>query len=370
MVRTKNGLPKHCGWNTDHHGKRRVRFRKRGFSVYLTGTPWSEDFMRQYAAALEGVKLATNNVGANSRTIPGSFNALIVSWYRTDFRRLKPSTQRHWRYLVEKEIRSKHGDKSVARLERKHIKNIMGAMVATPQAANNLLKVLRVLLNYAVDIGMIRSNPAIGVKSYESHGDGFHTWTEDEIPRFEERHSIGTKARLAFALLLYTGQRRSDVIRLGWQHVQQRVDGDVIAVRQKKTDKPLLIPIHPELARALAAVPKTNMTFLINERSTPFEPEGFSNWFRRRCNEAGLPQCSAHGLRKAAGRKMAEAGCSANQIAAVLGHASLQEVARYTKAADQERLARQALNMQLRAEREQDLSNLATQLDKTPKSGR
>ena len=230
--------------------------------------------MRQYAAALEGVKLATNNVDANSRTIPGSLNALIVSWYRTDFRMLKPSTQRLWRNIIER-FRSEHGDKPVARLQRKHVKDIIGAKAATPHAANNLLKVLRVLLNYAVDIEMIKSNPAIGVKRYKNYGGGFHIWAEDEITRFEQRHPLGTKARLALALLLYTAQRRSDVIRFGWQHVQ----GDAIALRQQKTDTPLLIPMHPELATALAAIPKTNMTFLLTARGKPFTPEGFSNWF-------------------------------------------------------------------------------------------
>jgi integrase len=59
---------------------------------------------------------------------------------------------------------------------------------------------------------------------------------------------------------------------------------------------------------------------------------------------AGLPErCVAHGLRKAAARRLAEAGCSANEIAAVTGHASLEEVTRYTKAADQKRLARSAI---------------------------
>jgi integrase len=365
MVRTRSGLPKYCGWNTDHHGKRRVRFRKGGFSTYLTGTPWSEDFMRQYAAALDGVKALASNIGAAGRTIPGSFNALIVLYYRTDFRRLKPSTQRLWRNIIER-FRSEHGSKPVPRLERKHIKDIIGAKASTPQAANNLLKVLRVLLNYAVEIGVIANNPAIGVRRYRSHGDGIHTWSEDEIARFEERHPIGTKARLAFALLLYTAQRRSDVIRFGWQHVQ----GDTIALRQEKTDNPLLIPIHPELAEALAAAPKTDMTFLIGERGKPFTPDGFGNFFRERCNEASLsPRCSAHGLRKAAATRLANAGCNTDQIKAITGHKALAEVARYTRAADQQRLARQALSIQLGAEREQGLSNLATRLDKTVKSG-
>src|SRR5262249_8860957 len=164
MRRTKSGLPKHCCWNTDHHGKRRVRFRKAGFSTYLTGTPWSEDFMRQYATALDGVKAQTVNIGAGERTIAGSLNALIVSYYPSpEFRGLKASTQVVRRNVIER-FRNEHGRKPLARLERAHIKDIIGGKANTPEAANNLLKVLRVLLGYAVEIGMIASNPAIGVK--------------------------------------------------------------------------------------------------------------------------------------------------------------------------------------------------------------
>jgi hypothetical protein len=92
MLKTRSGLPKHCSWNIDRHGKRRVRFRLRGFSTYLTGTPWSEDFMRQHAAALDGTKAQLNNIGGG-RTKPGSFDALCVSYYRSpEFRDLKAST--------------------------------------------------------------------------------------------------------------------------------------------------------------------------------------------------------------------------------------------------------------------------------------
>jgi integrase len=170
----------------------------------------------------------------------------------------------------------------------------------------------------------------------------------------------GTKARLALELLLGTGQRRSDVVRMGLQHVK----GDEIAVRQQKTDEPLLIPMEPNLVQALAAIPKTNLTFLVTERGAPFTSAGFGNWFRDRCNEAELPQCSAHGLRKLAATRLANAGCSTDQVKAITGHKSLSEVARYTKAADQRRLARQAMSM-LRADREQNLSSKQTRLDKT-----
>src|SRR5215472_6022014 len=107
MLRTKSGLPRHCSWDEDRHGARRVRFRKGGFSTYLTGIPWSEDFMRQYAVALEGAQPQPSTIGA-SRTLPGSVNALCVSYYRTDFRALKPSTQAVRRNVIER-FRNDHG---------------------------------------------------------------------------------------------------------------------------------------------------------------------------------------------------------------------------------------------------------------------
>jgi integrase len=107
------------------------------------------------------------------------------------------------------------------------------------------------------------------------------------------------------------------------------------------------------------------MTFLTTSQGRPFTSAGFGNWFRDRCNEAGLPQCSAHGLRKAAATRLANAGCSSDQIRAITGHRSLSEVAHYTRSADQQRLARQALMMQIGAESEQELSSTSNRLDKT-----
>jgi integrase len=359
MLKTRSGLPKHCCWNTDHHGKHRVRFRKAGFTTYLTGTPWSEDFMRQYAAALDGVKAQASNIGAE-RTGPGSFNALCVSYYRSpEFRGLKASTQKVRKYIIEA-FRNEHGNKPVRLLGRSHIKDIIGNKADTPQAANNLLKVLRVLLAYAVEMEMITSNPADDVKGYKASKEGFHAWSEAEAVQFEATHPVGTTARLAYSLALYTGQRVSDLVRMGWQHVR----GDRIAVRQQKTDKPLMIKMHPELVRVLASVSKSNLTFLMSERGTPFTPAGLSNWFGKRCHEAGLVNCSAHGLRKLALTRRANAGASTDMLKAFGGHATSKEVERYTREADQARLDEQGLELQLRAEREHSFVQPETRLDK------
>lgn len=136
---------------------------------------------------------------------------------------------------------------------------------------------------------MRASNPVLGVKKLKTAGDGIHTWTEEEVALFIARHPAGTRPHLALLLMLWTGQRRSDAVRMGWQHVRN----GKIMVRQEKTGTPLLIPIAPELADALALVPRTNLTFLLTGRGAAFSTAGFGNWFRDRCDEAGLPQCSA-----------------------------------------------------------------------------
>jgi integrase len=364
MLRTKTGLPKHCTYQADRYGNRRVRFRRGGVSAYLTGIPWSPGFMEQYAAALERGQADRTQNGADKRTLPGSFSALCASYYGSpEFRGLKASTQRARRNVLER-FRAEHGHLPLAGLQTSHVRSVIGAKASTPEAANSLLKVLRMVLNYAVSEQTIASNPALGIKRYSSRNpDGHHTWTESEVAQFGTLHPIGSKARLALELLLSTGQRRSDVVRMGWQHVQD----DCIAVRQEKTNTPLLIPIDEPLAAVLSVLPRTNMTFLVTGFGKPFTAPGFGNWFRDRCDEAGLPQCSAHGLRKLAATRLAHAGCSNQEIKAITGHRSDSALAPYIRAADQARLARAAIERRARTKRDENLPNSKTQIYPTAK---
>ena len=362
MLKTRSGLPRHCTYQLDRDGKRRVRFRRRGVSVYLTGIPWSEAFMRQYAAALEADQQQSAQLGASLRSLPGSFSTLCASYYASpEFRSMRPGSQAERRGVLER-FRGEHGHRPLKDLQRVHVRNIIAAKADTPEAGNNLLKALRVALNYAVTQDLIPANPALGVKRLRNQNpDGRHTWTEDEIAQFQATHPTNSRAGLALALLLCTGQRRGDVIVMGWQHVR---DGRIV-LRQRKTGRAVSVPIHPELARALAEAPQTNLTFLQTARGVPFSAMGFTNWFRGMCIAAGLPKvCSPHGLRKAACRRLAEAGCSANEIAAISGHASLREVTRYTAAADREHLADQAIARQLSAQNKQrsKLPNIPTRV--------
>jgi integrase len=217
-------------------------------------------------------------------------------------------------------------------------------MSDTPFAQRNFLNTLRGMFKWAMKEGRTPDDPTLGVTREKVSSTGYQTWDEPEIARYEMAHAIGTKARLAFALLLYTGQRRSDVVRLG----RGNTHGDVLTLTQQKTEgreqAHLEIPVHPKLAAIIAATPTIGVkTFLVTHQGKPYSAPGFGNQFRKWCDAADCPGVSAHGLRKATGRRLAEMGCSAHQIAAILGHASLSEVERYTKAADRKRLAREGM---------------------------
>jgi integrase len=149
-------------------------------------------------------------------------NAAIVGFYKSvSYQALRPQTKSTYKSVLEG-FRAKHGDKGVAALQRRHIMNLLAEKADHPAAQRHLLKMLKLLLNYAVEQELRQDNPALAVKLKYKSG-GFHTWTEDEIGLFAAKHPIGTKPRLALALLLYTAQRRNDVIRMGRQHIRKRI---------------------------------------------------------------------------------------------------------------------------------------------------
>ncbi|KQY18160.1 hypothetical protein ASE23_15695 [Rhizobium sp. Root73] len=334
----RNGLPKHCSLVIDRHKKRRIRFRVKGVDTYLPYPPTGVEFEKAYAEALSGVVEWRANVGA-SRTKAGSFDALAVSYYRSpEFQGLRDSTKQTYRRIIER-FREKHGTRMMRDLRREHVKAIIGDMSDRPQAANRLLSLLKIMLDHSLDNGWVSANPATGIKGFAKKTKGFHTWSEVEIAAYEARHPEGSRARLALALLLYTAQRRSDVVAMGWE----KIKGKHIQVKQVKTDAELDLFMLPALLDAIRPLPRDKPTFLTTDFGKPFTPAGFGNWFRERCNEAGLVNCSAHGLRKAAARRMAEGNMSGDVIKAVTGHTDLKQVSVYTAAANQATLAEKGL---------------------------
>jgi len=244
----------------DRHGRPRYYFRRHGRRIPLPGVPGSTDFMAAYTNALEAAPKTTTEIGS-ARTIAGSVNAMIVGYLGSAaFSQLAATSQRQYRRILE-ELRRQHGDHSIATLERRHVTLLIEAKAATPAAARDLLRCLRLLVQHAIKLGIRQDDPTIGVRVKMPKTDGFRTWTEDEIAAFEAAYPIGTKARLALALLLGTALRAGDVVRVGRSHVR---NGAVVGIVQQKTGAPLPpIPISADLAAAInAAAPSEHVVSL------------------------------------------------------------------------------------------------------------
>jgi integrase len=241
--------PKYVHGFIDRHGKPRFYFRRAGFKkVPLPGLPWSSQFMEAYEEAIAG-QLAPVDAGAK-RTKPGSMRALAVRYFQSvDYRSMRVRTQRVYRGLIERFCEqadkdgNKFGDKRAALIGREHVVRLIATKADKPEAANQFRKVLRAMMKHAVEIGLRADDPTRDVRAIRVKSEGFHSWTDAEIAQFENRHPVGSRAQLAFALLLYTGQRRCDVVRMGWQHARN----GVLTVRQEKTGAKLSIPLHPTL---------------------------------------------------------------------------------------------------------------------------
>lgn len=333
-------LPPHVQGFVDRHGKARYYFRKPGMRrVALPGLPWSPEFMSALDLASAGVSDTRAEIGSE-KTLPGTIAALSVAYFNSgDFKTLAESTQATYRGVIDN-FRADHGSKRVAMLQREHIARLVGAKSETPAAAHNLLRMLRLLMKFAVTHGWRRDDPTLGLKAPKMRAGGFYAWTEADIAQFEKAHPLGSRARLALALLLYTAQRRGDVVRMGRQHIRN----EVLTIRQQKTGALVEIPVLADLRRVLDATASDHLTFLVAAGAKPFTPAGFGNWFRAVCDQARLPkECAAHGLRKAASRRLAEAGCTAHQIMAITGHKTLREVTRYTDSVDRREMAAVAM---------------------------
>lgn len=323
----------------DRHGKPRHYFRKPGHPrAPLPGAPGSVGFMEAYHAALAGNPLPV----ATTKAAQGTMAALVASWYRSAaFTGLAPSSQVTYRRIVDR-LLAANGGALVAELSPRIVRELMDGKAGTPAAANRLLSILKVMMRHAVERGWRADDPTAGVRKLRYHKNPFPHWTEEDIAAFEAHWPLGTRARLALDLLLYTGQRRSDVIRMGRQHVRN----GMIDVTQAKTTARVSIPIHPALHASLATVPADRLTFLMTEQGRPFASgNAFYNWFVDCARKAGLAKgLGPHGLRKSISRRLIEAGCTPHQVGAITGHKSLAEIERYTRDANQEGLARTAIS--------------------------
>lgn len=368
----------------DRHGNNRIYFRRPGGRKIRMLQPHefrgkeliaSIEFIAEHREYYLGKQPAPQPQApqriTRSKTIEWSLRWIISKYYAEsdDYADLDKRTK-HVRKLILDEVCQEPfndedttpvGDLDCRTMPPLFIRKLRDRKVdaGAPEAGNSRLKALRQVFKYGVDKLNLNSNPARDVPYVKTGSDGFHTWDISEVRKYEERHPIGTKERLALAILLYLGPRRSDAVQFGKQHVR-KPEHMSAAMREihpgrwlkftqhknrKKKPVTLELPILPELEAVLEASTLGDMTWLVTEFKKPYTSNGFGNWFRERCNQAGLHHCSAHGLRKAGAVIAAENGATTHQLMAIFGWRTLKEAERYTRAAQQKRLAGGAMKM-------------------------
>lgn len=339
--------------DVDRHGNIRVYYRRKGArKVRLRGPFGSPEFWEDYQRAHHNhsngsaVEAFRQNASRPTTVVIGSLRALCVEYFQSAmFRELDPRTQKVRRRILERACQNNNdGDKPYASLQPRHIRLRRDQMMDRPEAANGTIKSLRQLFKFAMRYDRHDRNPAAQVEYLRpKNPDGIHSWTVEEIEQYERTHAVGTKARLALELALGTGQRLSDLVQFGRQHL--RSDWLCFTQHKGRNRSPvyLEIPIGEKLKDVIEASPTGELTFLVTEFDRPFTAKGFGNRFRKWCDEAGLRHCSIHGLRKAAAARLAELGCTEQEIMAITGHRTSKEVTRYTRAARQKTRAESAL---------------------------
>ena len=331
----------------DRHGNVRVYIRVPGRKIVrLRCEVGSPEFWEIYNATLAGEDSAPRR----QATKPGSWRAVLQRYFASaEYKRLGKDTRRVRRQILDR-VTEQHGDKPFARMEARHVRKLRDDNCDRPEAANAIVKAIRQVFTWALEAEVegVSRNPAKDVPYLKGNGDGFHAWSVAEVRQFEDRHPIGTKARLALALLLFTGVRRGDVVRLGRQmeQVEEGMRWLVFTENkgQSRKAKHRELPILPELQEVIDRTPSGHLTYLVTEFGKPYSAPGFGNWFRRRCDEAGLPQCSAHGLRKAGATIAANNGATEHQLMSIFGWETAKQAGVYTRKANRKRLAKEGMH--------------------------
>lgn len=275
------------------------------------------------------------------RHVSGSISALCAAYLGShEFTRMVPSSRRIRRGVVDR-ISAQRGTGLLKDLRPEHLRKDIRAL--TPGAARNRLSAWRAILTYAVEEGLIPSDPSAGIKAQRGEVTPHRQWTIAEISQFRAHWPAGSRERIAFEVIYWTGARCVDAARLGWQMVDS--DGWLSFVQQK-TGGPATCPVRDlpswassmrdDHAQFIAALPAGQMLWIMSSFGRGVSAKRLSMWLSSAAKSAGLPDdCTAHGLRKARAAALAEAGATTSQIGAWTGHTSLKEIAHYTRQADQ-----------------------------------
>jgi integrase len=345
--------------DTQRDGRLRLRYRAPGSPARDLPTPFGSDaFWRAYASAKTGQSAPVDDGTTKRRkAATGSLRALVDEYYRraSDYVAADPLTQSDKRGVIEGVLKEQLApdnpllfeDCPVKSFTPRHAVVLRDRKAALPNAANKRLRYLKMVFDWAVEARLAESNPLEKVKKLKVPRKGFHAWTPDEVRQFEAKHPIGTKARLALALMAFTGLRVSDLRQVGKQHIR---DGWLELPQHKnrrRAPKIIRVPVLPELQQIIDQSPTGDSTLLVTEFGHPFSIKGAANKVKDWCVAAGLPHCSAHGVRKAGASVAAENGATEAQLMAIFGWEDAKQAVLYTRSARQKKLAGSAMHLMI-----------------------
>jgi integrase len=324
-------LPLHVVQERSRHGRRKLFFRiDKGPRIRLPDDPNSPEFKAAYAAALIGAPV----LAVRSPEAPTQSLRWLVDRYKESaaWKGYSDATRRQQENFFLGAIK-RSGNTDFRDIDQAAIERAMDERGDRPALANNFLKAMRALFAWAAKNKHVEVNPTLGVENLKYQTDGFEPWTMADFEQFCARWPIGTKPRLAAELLLHSGLRRSDVVVAGRQHMS----GRVITIRTAKTGTTVTLEFPPELVAVIDASKTGELAFLVTDHGRPYTKESFGNWFRDRCNDAGIKK-SAHGVRKLAATISADEGASAHELMAHFGWSTIKQAEVYTKGADRKKL--------------------------------
>jgi integrase len=327
--------PPYLSREVTRHGKAVWYVRRNGKRTRLSSKFGTPEFEAEYRAVLAG---KTKNV---KRTQPDGSLAWLVARYRetTAWQSLSSATKKQ-RENILRQIVESAGNRPIAKITTATIVAGRDRRAGTPFQARHFLDTLRGVFRWAYEARLVKTDLTAGVKNpSRTNTVGFIPWTEDDVASYEKRWPIGTRERVWLDVLLYTGLRRGDAVRLGRQHVR---DG-IATLKTEKTDTVVTLPILPVLGETLAASPCGDLTFISGKSGNPLTKEAFGNLFRKACRAASVPG-SAHGVRKIAATRAANAGATVAQLEAIFGWQGGAMAALYTRAADRRRLSIEAMS--------------------------
>ncbi len=334
----------------DRHGRLRWRFRHKGKTISLPESPGHPAFEAAYAAAACGLPAPKPApVVRLPLAAPRSLRACCEGVKRSaKWRQMEEVSRQDQSRVAERFLsrpvidgeKATWGDMPIADVKRRHVNTILGEMADTPHAAGHVLRCIRKLVGYALDQEWIEADPTHRIE-YRPAMRGHRAWTLQEMAAFERRWPTGSTPRLAYALALWTGSRRSDVAAIRWTDLE----AEVLTIAHRKTGATVVLDALPPLLVELGVTPRRGETVLVTAYGRPFSPKALTTRFRTWAGKAGLSGCTLHGLRKTFGAMLADDGATTKQIQGALGHTTLQQAELYTKSADRRRASKGATDV-------------------------